>query len=151
MRRRLRQPRRTLLESNRYRNLPIKPINEANTRLNKKVTKYLDDFMGDDTVMNSPQHQEAIMLIMRGALIDANFHTEAKMIMSKDYFPKANGRYVGTIRQEMLEEDGVLIAKWAKWNGHDIIDAFAYYTSKTIGAAFGAKLQTLKEVFYRNL
>lgn len=150
MRRRLRQPRRALLESNRYRKLPIKSINEANTRLNKKVTKYLDDYM-DGTVMNSPQYQEAIMLIMRGALTDANFHTEAKMIMSKDYFPKVNGRYIGTIRQDIIEEHGITIAKWAKWNGHDIIDAFAYYTSKTIGAAFGAKLQTLKEIFYRNL
>jgi hypothetical protein len=83
------------------------------------------------------------MLIMRGALTDANFHSEAREL--KKYFPKAKGKYIGTPMEDVIEDKGIQIAKWAKWDGYDIIDAFAFYTSMTIGGSFGAKFQNLKE------
>ena len=117
-------------------------INEANPSLNKKVKQYLDTYLRD-TKKNSPEHQESIMLIMRGALSDANFHSEAREL--KKYFPKAKETYIGTPMEDVIEDKGVQIAKWAKWDGYDIIDAFAFYTSMTIGGSFGAKFQNLKE------
>ena len=122
-------------------------VNEANAQLNKKVKKYLDDYLRDEK-KNSPEHQEAIMLIMRGALTDANFHSEAREL--KKYFPKAKGRYIGTPMEDVIEDKGIQIAKWAKWDGYDIIDAFAFYTSMSIGGSFGAKFQSLKESLNEN-
>ena len=116
-------------------------VNEANAQLNKKVKKYLDDYLRDEK-KNSPEHQEAIMLIMRGALTDANFHSEARQLSK--YFPKAKGKYIGTPMEDVIEDKGIQIAKWAKWDGHDIIDAFGFYTSMSIGGSFGAKFQSLK-------
>lgn len=117
-------------------------VNEANPSLNKKVKKYLDAYLKGEK-KNSPEHQEAIMLIMRGALTDANFHSEAREL--KKYFPKAKGKYIGTPMEDVIEDEGVQIAQWAKWDGYDIIDAFSFYTSMSIGGSFGAKLQNLKE------
>lgn len=117
-------------------------VNEANAQLNKKVKSYLDDYL-KDTKKNSPEHQEAIMLIMRGALTDANFHSEARQLSK--YFPKAGKKYIGTPMEDVIEDKGIQISKWAKWDGYDIIDAFAFYTSMTIGGSFGAKFQSLKE------
>ena len=122
-------------------------VNEANAQLNKKVKKYLDDYLRDEK-KNSPEHQEAIMLIMRGALTDANFHSEAREL--KKYFPKAKGKYIGTPMEDVIEDKGVQIAKWAKWDGYDIIDAFSFYTSMSIGGSFGAKFQNLKESVNEN-
>ena len=117
-------------------------VNEANARLNKKVKSYLDDYLRGEK-KNSPEHQETIMLIMRGALTDANFHSEARQLSK--YFPKAGKKYIGTPMEDVIEDKGVQIAKWAKWDGYDIIDAFAFYTSMSIGGSFGAKFQSLKE------
>ena len=52
-------------------------VNEANLRLNKKVKSELDVYL-KGTKTNSPEHQHAIMMILKGALTDANFHSEAK-------------------------------------------------------------------------
>lgn len=118
-------------------------VNEENARLNKKVKSYLDDYLRDEK-KNSPTHQHAIMLIMKGALVDANFHSEAKQL--DKYFPKAKqSELVGTAMEDLIEDKGIQISKWAKWDGYDIIDAFAFYTNMTIGGGFGNKLKSLKE------
>ena len=117
-------------------------VNEASAQLNKKVKSYLDDYLRGEK-KNSPEHQEVIMLIMRGALTDANFHSEARQLSK--YFPKAGKKYIGTPMEDVIEDKGIQISKWAKWDGYDIIDAFAFYTSMTIGGSFGAKFQSLKE------
>ena len=118
-------------------------INEVNTRLNKKVKSYLDAYLKGEK-KNSPEHQHAIMLIMKGALTDANFHSEARQL--DKFFPKAKqSKHVGTQMEDVIEDKGVDIAKWAKWDGYDIIDAFSFYTNMVIGGGFGKKLETLKE------
>ena len=118
-------------------------VNEVNTRLNKKVKSYLDVYLKGEK-KNSPEHQHAIMLIMKGALTDANFHSEARQL--DKFFPKAKqSKHVGTQMEDVIEDKGVDIAKWAKWDGYDIIDAFAFYTNMNIGGGFGNKLTALKE------
>jgi len=118
-------------------------VNEANLRLNKKVKSELDAYL-KGTKINSPEHQHAIMLILKGALTDANFHSEAKQLPK--FFPKAKqSKHVGTAMEDVIEDKGAAYSKAAKWDGHDIIDAFSFYTSMTIGGSFGKKLETLKE------
>jgi len=119
-----------------------------NPQLNKKVKKYLDSYF-KDTKANSPEHQEAVMLILKGALTDANFHSEAKQLGK--YFPKASKKYIGTPMEGVIEDKGVDIAKMAKWDGHDIIDAFAFYLSMSIGGSFGNRLMSLKESIEESL
>jgi hypothetical protein len=119
-----------------------------NPQLNKKVKKYLDSYF-KDTKANSPEHQEAVMLILKGALTDANFHSEAKELGK--YFPKASKKYIGTPMEGVIEDKGVDIAKMAKWDGHDIIDAFAFYLSMSIGGSFGNRLMSLKESIEESL
>jgi NAD+--asparagine ADP-ribosyltransferase len=74
-----------------------------------------------------------------------NFHSEAKKLDS--LFPKAKKSkyYDNSNMNDVMEDKGVDIAGWAKWDGHDILDAFSYYTSMTIGGGFGSKLESLKE------
>jgi len=120
----------------------VESVNEENTRLNKKVKSYLDAYLKGEK-KNSPEHQHAIMLIMKGALTDANFHSEAKKL--DKFFPKAKqSKHVGTPMEDVIEDKGVDIAGWAKWDGYDIIDAFTFYTNMTIGGKFGDKFQSLK-------
>lgn len=119
-----------------------------NTKLNKLVKKFLDAYLKDDK-KNSPEHQEAVMLIMRGALTDANFHSEAKQLGK--YFPKAGKKYIGTQMEDVIEDKGIYIAKAAKWDGHAIIDAFAFYLSMSIGGSFGNRLMSLKESIEESL
>jgi|14_taG_2_1085336.scaffolds.fasta_scaffold00031_5 hypothetical protein len=119
-----------------------------NTKLNKSVKKFLDDYLKDEK-KNSPEHQESVMLIMRGALTDANFHSEAKQLGK--YFPKAGKKYIGTPMEDVIESKGIAIAKAAKWDGHDIIDAFAFYLSMSIGGSFGNRLMSLKESIEESL
>ena len=113
-----------------------------NPKLNKKVKKFLDEYLRD-TKANSPEHQEAVMLILKGALTDANFHSEAKELGK--YFPKASKKYIGTPMEDVIESKGTEISKMANWDGHDIIDAFAFYLSMSIGGSFGNRLMSLKE------
>ena len=119
-----------------------------NASLNKKVKKYLDSYFRD-TKVNSPEHHEAVMLVLRGALTDANFHSEAKQLGK--YFPKAGKKYIGTPMEDVIEDKGIGIAKMAKWDGYDIIDAFAFYLSMSIGGSFGNRLMSLKESLEESL
>ena len=119
-----------------------------NPQLNKKVKKYLESYFRD-TKANSPEHQEAVMLILKGALTDANFHSEAKELGK--YFPKASKKYIGTPMEGVIESKGTEISKMAKYDGHDIIDAFAFYLSMSIGGSFGNRLMSLKESIEESL
>ena len=119
-----------------------------NTKLNKSVKKFLDDYLKDEK-KNSPEHHESVMLIMRGALTDANFHSEAKQLGK--YFPKAGKKFIGTPMEDVIESKGIAIAKAAKYDGHDIIDAFAFYLSMSIGGSFGHRLMSLKESIEESL
>ena len=115
---------------------------EVDGKLNLKVKDYLDAYLKGEKV-NSPEYQEALMLILKGALRDANYHSEARQV--HNYFPKAGNVYIDTQMEDVIEDKGVDIAKMAKWDGHKIIDAFAYYTNLRIGGGFGNRLMSLKE------
>jgi hypothetical protein len=122
-----------------------------NTRLNKKVKKDLDAYFkglkGSD-----PAVHHGIKHILMGALRDANFHSEAKRV--SNMFPKANqSKYAGRKDwEDSLEQNhGAPIAKSAKWDGHDIIDAISYWVSMFIGGPVGAKVSSLKEGINENL
>src|SRR6056300_335558 len=111
----------------------------ANPKLDKKVKAFLDSYL-KGTDKNSAEYQHAIMLILRGALTDANFHSEARQL--DKFFPKAkSSKYVGTDMETVIEDKGIDIAKAAKWDGYEIIDAFVAYTKNN-------KLDSLKEAFY---
>jgi hypothetical protein len=122
-----------------------------NTRLNKKVKKDLDayfkGFKGSD-----PEVHHGVKHILIGALRDANFHSEAKRVDSM--FPKAKqSKYAGRKDwEDSIEQNhGVPIAKSAKWDGHDIIDAISFFVSMFIGGPVGAKVSSLKEGMNENL
>lgn len=119
-------------------------LNELNPKLNKKVKAYMDAYL-KGIPSSSPEFHHTVMMVLKGALTDANFHSEAKKLDS--LFPKAKKSkyYDNSNMNDVMEDKGVDIAGWAKWDGHDILDAFSYYTNMTIGGGFGNKLETLKE------
>ena len=122
-----------------------------NTRLNKKVKKDLDayfkGFKGSD-----PEVHHGLKHILIGALTDANFHSEAKQV--QNMFPKAKqSKYYGrTDMEDSIEQNhGEPIAKAAKWDGYEIIDAISFFASMFIGGPVGAKITSLKEGMNENV
>jgi len=116
-----------------------------NPRLNKKVKKDLDAYFkgykGSD-----PEVHHGVKHILIGALRDANFHSEAKKVDS--LFPKAKqSKYYGRkdLEDSIEQNHGEPIAKAAKWDGYDIIDAIGFFVSMFIGGPVGAKVTSLKE------
>src|SRR5210317_1307984 len=103
-------------------------INEVNTRLNKKVKSFMDAYL-KGIPASSPEYHHTVMVVLKGALTDANFHSEAKKLDSM--FPKAKKSkyYDNSNMNDVMEDKGVDIAGWAKWDGHDILDAFSYFTN----------------------
>ena len=53
--------------------------------------------------------------------------------------------------EDVIESKGEEIASMKKWDGHDIIDAFAFYLSMSIGGSFGNRLMSLKESLEESL
>jgi len=122
-----------------------------NTRLNKKVKKDLDAYF-KGYKGSEPEVHHALKHILMGALTDANFHAESKKVASM--FPKANqAKHAGKKDWEDSIEmnHGVPIAKAAKWDGYEIIDAIAYWASMFIGGPVGAKITSLKEGLNENI
>ena len=123
-------------------------LNEAsteqiNTKLNLKVKQHLDAYLKGKTPSSAEFHH-TIALILSEALTDSNFHSESKKVLSM--FPKANSsRYKGTEMEGVIRKEGRVISKWAEWDGYDIINAFVYYVSMTIGRPVGEKIAKLKE------
>jgi hypothetical protein len=119
-------------------------LNELNPKLNKKVKSYMDAYL-KGIPASSPEFHHTVMMVLKGALTDANFHSEAKKLDA--VFPKAKKSkyYDNSNMNDVMEDKGVDIAGWAKWDGHDILDAFSYYTNMTIGGGTGGKLESLKE------
>lgn len=123
----------------------LKNILTESATFNKKVKSDLDSYLKDFKA-GTPTHQWAVKEILKAALTDANFHSEAKKVDSM--FPRAD--YEGDSKSEKsyqnaVERKGMEIANKAKWNGHEIIDAISFYTSMTIGHPLGQKISSLKE------
>ena len=122
-----------------------------NTRLNKKVKKDLDAYF-KGYKGSEPEVHHALKHILMGALTDANFHAESKKAASM--FPKANqAKHAGRkdFEDSIEMNHGVPIAKAAKWDGYEIIDAIAYWASMFIGGPVGAKITSLKEGLNENI
>ena len=122
-----------------------------NTRLNKKVKKDLDAYFKGYRG-SEPEVHHALKHILMGALTDANFHAESKK--AANMFPKADkSKFAGkTDFEDSIEMNhGVPIAKAAKWDGYEIIDAIAYWASMFIGGPVGAKITSLKEGLNENI
>lgn len=128
----------------------INIITESST-FNKKVKSDLDSYLKDFKA-GTPTHQWAVKEILKAALTDANFHSEAKKVDSM--FSRAKYEEDSTKEksyQNAVERKGEEIAHKAKWNGHEIIDAISFYTSMTIGHPLGQKVTSLKEnLFTKN-
>ena len=122
-----------------------------NTRLNKKVKKDLDAYF-KGYKGSEPEVHHALKHILMGALTDANFHSASKK--AANMFPKANkAKHAGKKDWEDSIEmnHGIPIAKSAKWDGYEIIDAIAYWASMFIGGPVGAKITSLKEGMNENI
>ena len=122
-----------------------------NTRLNKKVKKDLDAYFkgyrGSD-----PEVHHGLKHILIGALTDANFHSEAKKV--QNMFPKAKqSKFYGksSMEDSIEQNHGEPIAKAAKWDGYEIIDAIAFFASMFIGGPVGSKITSLKEGMNENV
>jgi len=128
----------------------INILTESGT-FNKKVKSDLDSYLKDFKA-GTPTHQWAVKEILKAALTDANFHSEAKKVDSM--FSRAKYEEDSTKEksyQNAVERKGEEIAHKAKWNGHEIIDAISFYTSMTIGHPLGQKVTSLKEnLFTKN-
>ena len=123
----------------------LKHILSESATFNKKIKNDLDSYLKDFKA-GTPTHQWAVREILKAALTDANFHSEAKKVDSM--FSRAKYEEDSTKEksyQNAVERKGEEIAHKAKWNGHEIIDAISFYTSMTIGHPLGQKISSLKE------
>ena len=129
----------------------LKHILSESATFNKKIKSDLDSYLKDFKA-GTPTHQWAVREILKAALTDANFHSEAKKVDSM--FSRAKYEEESTKEksyQNAVERKGEEIAHKAKWNGHEIIDAISFYTSMTIGHPLGQKVTSLKEnLFTKN-
>lgn len=120
-------------------------ISEGNPAINKKVKALLDKGL-KDLSKGRPNHQFAVMHILKGALTDANFHSESKKVES--IFSRANYEGDPMGKEDAIsiyEEMGENIASICKWDGKDIVDAIGFYVSMTIGRPLGEKIEKLVE------
>jgi hypothetical protein len=123
----------------------LKNILTESGAFNKKIKSELDSYL-KDFKEGTPTHQWAVKEILKAALTDANFHSEAKKVDSM--FSRAKYEEDSTKEksyQNAVERKGEEIAHKAKWSGHEIIDAISFYTSMTIGHPLGQKVNSLKE------
>ena len=106
-------------------------LNEA--RNSKKVLTDLQDYLSGEE-KGSPELQFAFKEILKAALIDANFHSEAGLVDSM--FNKAKMDSVMDNNKDYwitrLKEIGVGYAKMLKWDGYDILFVFDEFAKKSL-------------------
>ena len=106
-------------------------LNEA--RNSKKVLTDLQDYLSGEE-KGSPELQFAFKEILKAALIDANFHSEAGLVDSM--FNKAKMDSVMDNNKDYwitrLKEIGVGYAKMLKWDGYDILFVFDEFAKKAL-------------------
>jgi hypothetical protein len=113
--------------------------------MNKKVKALLDKGL-KDLSKGRPNHQFAVMHVLKGALTDANFHSEAKKV--EKLFPRAEYQGDPMAEKDLIsiyEEMGEDVASICKWAGEDIVKAIGFYVSMTIGRPMGEKIEKLIE------
>lgn len=106
-------------------------LNEA--RNSKKVLTDLQDYLSGEE-KGSPELQFAFKEILKAALIDANFSSEAGLVDSM--FNKAKMDSVMDNNKDYwitrLKEIGVGYAKMLKWDGYDILFVFDEFAKKAL-------------------
>lgn len=114
-------------------------INEENNRFNKWLLKLIDNYMEGSEKPGTPEYQWVIKTLFQHTLHDANFHSEAKKV--EKIFRRAKEPNKAEQLDRLLLNKAEDIAAKAKWDGHDIIDGFAYVSAMRIG---GPKLKPIK-------
>lgn len=114
-------------------------VNEENTRFNKWLLKFIDNYMKGSEKPGTPEYQWIIKTLFQHTLHDANFHSEAKKV--EKIFRRAKEPNKAEQLDGLLLNKAEDIAAKAKWDGYDIIDGFAYVASMRIG---GPKLDPIK-------
>lgn len=121
-----------------------KNINEVNVELNKKIAKLILDFILR-TSKNTYTHIWIVKELLKAALTDANFHSEAKRvdaIFTK--WAKQPDTDIDTLLKA-IRGKGEDIARIADWDGNNICTAFYYYISAKISGGLGNKVKGLVE------
>jgi hypothetical protein len=120
-----------------------KILNEENASFNKWLLKFVDDYIsGGEFSKGSPQFQWALATLLSATLTDANFHQAAKK--AKSVFRKAEEPDNSDQMEQLIKMKASDISKKAKWDGHDIIDGFAYVTAMRIGGPAMGNVTALK-------
>jgi hypothetical protein len=120
-----------------------KIINEQNASFNKWLLKFVDDYIsGGEFSKGSPQFQWALATLLSATLTDANFHQAAKK--AKTVFRKAEEPDNSDQMEQLIKMKASDISKKAKWDGHAIIDGFAYVTAMRIGGPAMGNVTALK-------
>jgi len=91
----------------------------------------------------SPEYQWSLATLFGDSLTDANFHKEAGKVMK--FFRRAKAPENAKELEDMFYDAGSDVANKAGWNGHKIMDAFAYVANLSIGGGLGDKFDALKE------
>ena len=118
-------------------------LNEQNPSFNKWLLKFVDDYIsGGEFSKGSPQFQWALSTLLSATLTDANFHKAAKK--AKSIFRRAEEPNGSDNLEKLLNNKASEIAKKAKWDGHDIIDGFAYVAAMRIGGPVMQNVTALK-------
>ena len=133
------------IEINSTNNYKLKEsvLIEQNPSFNKWLLKFIDDYItGGEFTKGSPQYQWALATLLSATLTDANFHKEAKK--AKTIFRRAEEPNGSDNLEKLLNNKASEIAKKAKWDGHDIIDGFAYVAAMRIGGPVMQNVTALK-------
>ena len=120
-----------------------KLLNEQNLSFNKYLLKFIDDYVeSKEFPKGSPEYQWVLATLLSLTLTDANFHKEAKK--AKSVFRRAEEPDNSKNLETLLGMTASNIAKKAKWDGHDIIDGFAYVAAMRIGGPVMGNVTALK-------
>jgi hypothetical protein len=120
-----------------------KILNEQNTSFNKYLLQFVDNYIESNQFpKGSPQYQWALATLLSATLTDANFHQAAKK--AKSVFRRAEEPDNSEDFERLLGMKASNLSKKAKWDGHDIIDGFAYVTAMRIGGPAMGNVTALK-------
>lgn len=115
----------------------------AQPKMNKWLLAWTKKNIEKDFKKGSPEYQWVFGKLFEYSLTDANFHKEAAKVMKMLRRAKApdNAKEL----DDMLYDAGAGVANKAGWDGHKIIDAFAFVANMAIGGGIGDKFAPLKE------
>lgn len=126
-------------------------LNEEDARLNKKVNKFLKSKITGVYKSDAKMHLWIIKEVLKHALTEGNFHSEVRKLEKSSIFKRADkveteffdgGADAEEFSNSLLSAYGDNVAKWAKWDGVDIINAISFYANMNYGGGFGDKIKS---------